>query len=98
MDAKLSRRDRWTGRLGKVPTHANRELHMYVCASALAPRPPQKPLRDTFCVPKNTLFSLFLVPRTYHLFLLIPTLLTIVGYQSHCVRQRRSTPVCVAAG
>ena len=80
MDAKCSRRDHWMGRLGKVPTHANHMLHMYVCASAPAPRPSQKPLRDTFCVPKNTPFSLFLVLCFYHLFLLIPTLLTIVGY------------------
>ena len=80
MDAKRLRRYRWTGRLGKVPTHANRALHTYVCASAPAPRPSQKPLRDTFCAPKYTPFSLVLVLRFYHLFLLIPTLLTIVGY------------------
>ena len=40
--------DHWMGRLGKVSTHANRMLHMYVCASAPAPRPSQKPLHDTF--------------------------------------------------
>ena len=62
---KCSRRDRWTGRLGKVPMHTIRALHTYVCASAPAPKPSQKPLRDTFCVPKNTPFSLFLVLRFF---------------------------------
>ena len=47
MDMKRSRHDHW-GRLGKVPTHASRALHMYVCASTMAPRPSQKPLHDTF--------------------------------------------------
>ena len=59
MEVKRARRDCWMGRLGKVPMHAHHVLHMYVCASAPAPRPSQKPLCDTSCVPKNTPFSLF---------------------------------------
>ena len=59
MDMKRSHRDCWRSRLGKVPIHANRMLHTYVCASTPAPRPSQNPLRDTFCIPQNTPFSLF---------------------------------------
>ena len=66
---------------------------MYVCASTRHQGPLKNPSMTRFCVPKNTSF-LFLVLCFYHLSLPIPTLLTIVGYQSHCVRQRRSTPVC----
>ena len=61
VDAKHLRCAHWTGQTREVPTHASQALHTYVCASALAPRPSQKPLHDTFCVPKNTLFLLFLV-------------------------------------
>ena len=61
VDVKHSCHAHWMGQTWEVATHTIRALHTYVCASTPAPRPSQKPLHDTFCVPKNTLLYYFLV-------------------------------------
>ena len=94
MDAKHSRRDRWTGQT-QEGANAHKPRCTRMCVREIRHQGPLKnPSMTHFCVPKNTSFSLFLVVRFYHLFLPILTLLTIVGYQSHCIQQRCRTPVC----
>ena len=83
MDAKSLHCDRWTGQTREgADARKPHAAHVCVCECSGTKALSKNPL---CCVSKNTSFSLSLVLHFYYLFLPITTLLTIVGYQSHCV-------------
>ena len=70
------------------------ERYTHMCVRGLQHQGPLKNPSVTHFVFLKTHYFIILSPLFYHLFLTIMTLLTIEGYQSHCIRQRHSTPMC----